>query len=29
LHPNAEGVRLIVSKILPVVESFVAKIETH
>jgi acyl-CoA thioesterase I len=29
LHPNAEGVRVIVSKILPAVESFVAKIETH
>jgi acyl-CoA thioesterase-1 len=29
LHPNAQGVRVIVSKILPVVESFVTKIETH
>ena len=29
LHPNAEGVRVIVSKILPSVESFVAKIETQ
>ncbi|MBW0004286.1 MAG: arylesterase [Hyphomicrobiales bacterium] len=29
LHPNAEGVRVIVGRILPVVESFIASIETH
>jgi acyl-CoA thioesterase I len=28
LHPNAEGVRVIVGKILPVVEAFIAKVES-
>jgi acyl-CoA thioesterase-1 len=29
LHPNAEGVRVIVGRMLPTVEAFVAKIETR
>jgi acyl-CoA thioesterase I len=29
LHPNAEGVRVIVSRILPVVETFIAKIDAR
>ncbi|MBV8963586.1 MAG: arylesterase, partial [Hyphomicrobiales bacterium] len=27
LHPNAEGVRVIVGKILPVVEAFIGKFD--
>lgn len=29
LHPNAEGVRVIVAKMLPTVEAFIAKLPTH